>query len=72
MSDDSTPIFSVYGPRIKARRPRTLVAAAVVCQEAFIEIDSSHMSQEFLLKLLYHIGQGNVRIKVAEVDHDRV
>lgn len=72
MSDDSIPIFSVYGPRIKVRKPRLLVAAMTVSQEAFIEIDSSHMSQEFLLKLMYHVGQGNIRVKIAEVDHDRV
>jgi hypothetical protein len=39
----------------------------VISQEAFIEIDSSTMSQEFLLKLMYHIGQGNIRVKVSEV-----
>jgi len=30
------------------------------------------MSQEFLLKLMYHVGQGNIRVKIAEVSHDRV
>jgi hypothetical protein len=44
-----------------------VVAALVVSQEAFIEIDSTHMSQEFLLKLMYHIGQGNIRVRIAEV-----
>jgi hypothetical protein len=44
-----------------------VVAAMVVSQEAFIEIDSTHMSQEFLLKLMYHIGQGNIRVRIAEV-----
>jgi hypothetical protein len=44
-----------------------VVAAMVISQEAFIEIDSSGMSQEFLLKLMYHIGQGNIRVKIAEV-----
>jgi hypothetical protein len=44
-----------------------VVAAMVISQEAFIEIDSSTMSQEFLLKLMYHIGQGNIRVKVSEV-----
>jgi hypothetical protein len=72
MSDDSTPIFSVQGPRIKVRRPRTLVAAMTISQEAFIEIDSTQMSQEFLLKLMFHIGQGGIRVRVAEVDRERI
>jgi hypothetical protein len=67
MTNDETPVFSVHGPRIRVRRPRTVVAAMVVSQEAFIEIDSSGMSQEFLLKLMYHVGQGNIRVRIAEV-----
>ncbi len=70
--DDNVPIFSVHGPRIKVRKPRVLVAAMTVSQEAFIEIDSTHMSQEFLMKLMYHIGQGNIRVRIAEVDHGRL
>ena len=72
MTDDNVPIFSVQGPRIKVRRPRTLVAAMTISQEAFIEIDSTQMSQEFLLKLMYHIGQGGIRVRVAEVDRERI
>ena len=72
MTDDNVPVFSVQGPRIKVRRPRTVVAAMTVSQEAFIEIDSSSMSQEFLLKLMYHIGQGGIRVRITEVSHERV
>jgi hypothetical protein len=72
MTDDNVPIFSVQGPRIKVRRPRTLVAAMTISQEAFIEIDSTQMSQEFLLKLMFHIGQGGIRVRVAEVDRERI
>ena len=72
MTDDNVPIFSVHGPRIKVRKPRVLVAAMTVSQEAFIEVDSTQMSQGFLLKLMYHIGQGSIRVKIAEVGHDRV
>ena len=67
MTEDETPVFSVHGPRIRVRRPRTVVAAMVISQEAFIEIDSTHMSQDFLMKLMYHVGQGNIRVKIAEV-----
>ena len=72
MTEDNVPVFRVQGPRIKVRRPRTVVAAMTVSQEAFIEIDSSHMSQDFLLKLMYHVGQGSIRVMIAEVSHDRV
>jgi hypothetical protein len=67
MSDNNTPVFSVNGPRIRVRKPRTLIAASVASQEAFIEIDSAQMGQDFLWNLMYHIGQGNIRVKVAEV-----
>jgi hypothetical protein len=43
-----------------------------ISQEAFIEIDSTQMSQEFLLKLMFHIGQGGIRVRVAEVDRERI
>ena len=72
MTEDNTPVFSINGPRLTVRRPRMLVAASAVSQEAFIEIDSTGMGQEFLLKLMYHIGQGRIRVKIAEVGHDRV
>ena len=72
MTDDDVPIFSVQGHRIKVRKPRALVAAMTVSQEAFIEVDSTQMSQEFLLKLMYHIGQGSIRVKIAEVSHERI
>ena len=72
MTDDNVPIFSVHGPRIKVRKPRVLVAAMTVSQEAFIEIDSSSMSQDFLMKLMFHVGQGNIRVRIAEVDHARI
>lgn len=72
MLNNDTPVFSVQGPRIKVRRPRTVVAAMTISQEAFIEIDSTQMGQEFLLKLMYHIGQGGIRVRVAEVDRERI
>ena len=72
MTKDNTPMFSINGPRLTVRRPRMLVAASVASQEAFIEIDSTGMGQEFLMKLMYHVGQGNIRVKIAEVVHDRV
>jgi len=67
MTNDETPVFSVHGPRIRVRRPRTVVAAMVISLLACVEIDSSTMSQEFLMKLMYHVGQGNLRVKVSEV-----
>ena len=72
MLNSDSPLFSVQGPRLKVRKPRVLVAAMTVSQEAFIEVDSTQMSQGFLLKLMYHIGQGSIRVKIAEVGHDRV
>jgi len=70
MTEEDVPVFRVQGPRITVRRPRTVVAAMTVSQEAFIEIDSSHMSQDFLLKLMHHVGQGSIRVMIAEVHHE--
>jgi len=70
MTEEDVPVFRVQGPRITVRRPRTVVAAMTVSQEAFIEIDSSHMSQDFLLKLMYHVGQGSIRVMIAEARHE--
>lgn len=72
MLNSDSPLFSVQGPRLKVRKPSAVIDAAAVSQEAFIEIDSTGMSQEFLLKLMYHIGQGSIRVKIAEVSHERI
>lgn len=63
-------MFSVHGPRITARRPCLLVAGSVVAREAFIEIDSSNMSQDFLLRLMHYIGSGEVRVMVSQVSQE--
>jgi len=61
------PTFSVRGRFITHENPKVINDGLVVCPEAFIEIDTSHMGQEFLLRLMYHMGEGHIRVKVARV-----
>ena len=39
----------------------------MVCQEAFIQIDTTTMSQTFVHLLMHHMGEGHIRVKVAKV-----
>jgi len=61
------PTFSVRDRFITHENPTLISDGLVVCQEAFIQIDTSHMGQEFLLRLMYHMGEGHIRVKVAKV-----
>ena len=60
------PTFSVRGMTITHRNPRIINDGIVMCHEAYIEIDATKMSQEFLQRLMLHMGEGNVRVRVAE------
>ena len=61
------PTFSVRDRFITHENPKVINDGLVVCQEAYIQIDTSHMGQEFLLRLMYHMGEGHIRVKVAKV-----
>lgn len=60
------PTFSVTGMTITHRNPKIITDGIVLCHEAYIEIDATKMSQEFLQRLMWHMGEGNVRVRVAE------
>jgi len=65
MSD--LPTFSVYEHMVTYENPKVIIDGLVLYREATIEVDSSHMGQEFLLRLMYHMGEGHVRVKVARI-----
>ena len=65
MTDD-IPTFEVTGHKIITRKPRTVIAGMVMSQEAFIEIDTRVMRQQFIKELMFHIGQKNIIVKVAQ------
>ena len=60
------PTFEVNKERIVHRNPTVINAGIMVCQEAFIEIDTTKMSQEFLMRLMWHMSEGHVRVLIAE------
>ena len=60
------PTFEVNKERIVYRNPTVINDGIMVCQEAFIEIDTTRMSQEFLMRLMWHMGEGHVRVLIAE------
>ena len=64
------PTFSVTGMTITHRNPRIINDGIVMCHEAYIEIDATKMSQEFLQRLMLHMGEGNVRVRVAQLGDD--
>ena len=61
------PTFSVHGQTITHENPKIISDGLMVCQEAFIEIDTTSMSQTFVQLLMHHMGEGNIRVKVAKL-----
>ena len=67
----SLPTFSVYDSKVVFENPKVITDGFVLYKEATIEIDTSHMGQDFLLRLMYHMGEGHIRVKVARLkDND--
>lgn len=63
---DTIPTFELTDHKIITRKPRTVIAGMILSQEAFIEIDTRNMRQQFIKELMYHIGQQNITVKVAQ------
>lgn len=61
------PTFSVRENTITMENPKVITDGLIVCKEAYIEIDSKDMSQTFLYLLMHHMGEGNIRVKVARL-----
>jgi hypothetical protein len=61
------PTFSVRENTITHENPTVITDGIMVCKEAYIEIDTSHMGQDFVLRLMYHMGEGHIRVKVARM-----
>jgi hypothetical protein len=61
------PTFSVHEHMVTYENPKVITDGIVLYREATIEIDSSHMGQDFLLRLMYHMGEGHIRVKVAKI-----
>lgn len=70
MSDDPVTYYKMGKERIKFREPKKLLAGMVMSDEAFLVLDTNRMRMEFQLQLFKHIQDGNIRVQVAEVEHD--
>ena len=63
---EDPPLFDVYGSTITHRNPKMIIDGIMVCQEAFIEIDTTKMSQTFIHLLMHHMGEGHIKVRIAE------
>jgi hypothetical protein len=63
---EDPPLFDVYGSTITHRNPKMIIDGIMVCQEAFIEIDTTKMSQTFVHLLMHHMGEGHIKVRIAE------
>jgi hypothetical protein len=61
------PTFSVRERTITHENPKIVSDGLMVCPEAFIEVDTTTMSQTFVHLLMHHMGEGHIRVKVARV-----
>jgi hypothetical protein len=65
--NQTLPTFSVHEHMITYENPKVITDGIVLYKEATIEIDTSHMRTDFLHWLMYHMGEGHIRVKVARM-----
>ena len=63
---DDIPTFDVHQSTITYRNPKMISDGIMVCQEAYIEIDTKTMSQTFIQLLMHHMGEGHIKVRIAE------
>lgn len=61
------PTFSVHESKVVYENPKVITDGFLLYREATIEIDTKDMSQTFLHLLMHHMGEGNIRVKVARM-----
>jgi|APGre2960657404_1045060.scaffolds.fasta_scaffold02005_12 hypothetical protein len=64
MTED-LPTFSVHKHMVTYENPKVVTDGIVLYKEATIEIDTTNMRQDFLTHLMYYLGEGQIRVKVA-------
>jgi hypothetical protein len=63
----SLPTFSVYESKIVYENPKCITDGFLMYREATIEIDTKHIQDSFLQRLMYHMGEGHIQVKVARL-----
>ena len=61
------PTFSAYKNKIVYENPQCISDGILMYKEATIEINTKHISNEFLQRLMYHMGEGHIQVKVARM-----
>lgn len=51
--------------RIMDREPRLLSDGITTCKEAFLQINTAPMRQDFIKLLMHHISEGHIQVRVA-------
>lgn len=61
------PTFSVREHMVTHENPKVIIDGIMLYREATIEINTTTMSQTFVHLLMHHMGEGNIRVKVAKI-----
>jgi hypothetical protein len=61
------PTFSVHEHMVTYENPKVITDGIVLYREATIEIDTTGMRSDFVQRLMYHMGEGHIRVKVARM-----
>lgn len=61
------PTFSVTGNTVTYENPKVITHGLMMFREAHIEVDTTKMSSEFLHRLMWHMGEGHIRVKVIRL-----
>lgn len=67
MTGVDLPTFSVHQSTVVYENPKMITDGIVVYREATIEIDTTNMGRKFLLQLMHHLGEGDIRVKVGRM-----
>ena len=63
---EDLPFFDVHQSTITHRNPKVITDGIMVCQEVYIEVNTKHMSQTFIQLLMHHMGEGHIKVRMAE------
>jgi hypothetical protein len=61
------PTFTAYEHKIVYENPKCITDGFLMYREATIEINAKSMGQDFLQRLMYHMGEGHIQVKVARM-----
>jgi hypothetical protein len=61
------PTFTAYEHKIVYENPKCITEGLLMYREATIEINAKSMGQDFLQRLMYHMGEGHIQVKVARM-----